>query len=70
MKKEKAIVIFGEGLETNVGELNKLYDEGWKTVIACAMPSAASVAIENSGGRYTKFYEPQCLVILQKFEED
>ena len=60
-KEQKAFILFGEGLETNVEELNEFLSEGWVVTHTCPMPSSVSTSIEG-----TRFYEPQCVIILEK----
>ena len=62
MKTRTTLIIFGEGNDTNIHELQKLLDDGYHVVHSCSMPSSISTTVELK----TSFYEPQCLVILEK----
>lgn len=63
---QKALTVFGEGLSTNVDELNVYLNDEWRVVFMCNMGSAVSTTGERG---YTRFFEPQCLVIIEKFIE-
>lgn len=62
MTEQKAIVIFGEGIDSNENTLNEYLNNGWKVINMCAMPSACSSSETNKN----LWYEPQCLVIIEK----
>ena len=68
MKKEQiAFILFGEGIDTNVKELNGLLTQSWAVTQMCPMPSAVSVAKRgDSGDSIARWYEPQCVVILER----
>ena len=63
VKEQKVFILFGEALETNVEELNALLDAGWSVTQMCGMPSTITTGGSVKG---TRFYEPQCAVVLER----
>lgn len=63
MLEQQAFILFGEALESNVEDLNDLLADGWQVIHTCPMPSAVSANMPQNASR---FFEPQCVIILQK----
>jgi hypothetical protein len=60
--EQRVFILFGEGLDTNVRELQAMLNDGWRVIQMCPMPSSISTMLEG----VTRYYEPQCAVLIQK----
>ena len=64
--KQQAFILFGEGNDTNKDELNLLLGDGWYVVNMCSMSSSVSTTTAANDDCYTRFFEPQCVIILER----
>ena len=65
MKEQMVFILFGEAPETNAKQLNDMLADGWYVVSMCAMPSAMSTGSDL----ITRWYEPQCAVVIEREKE-